>query len=257
MARDFTFNCSSKNITGVANKQSYNLPYNCERIKNVKVVVGTLRYFPKEVTSRQVWTNLNRTVVSGNHTSRYFIEDDTIEVYPVPTSASPVITIYYQKTNQDYSATDYTTGSAYTTSASPTKVTGSPTTIVWASAMVGRFIQLEDGFWYEIDNVITTYQLIIARDASKVMTGSDYTISELVPLPYGYSDLPLYGALANYYQNKEGSIDQAREWERQYREGLERLLRRDAKSVGTVFEKSDLEDIIGLYDINKWPEDIS
>jgi len=196
--------------------------------------------------------------IRDSQTSRYFIEDDTIEVYPVFSSATPVMTIYYQKTNEDYEATDYTTGSAYVTSASPTYVTASPSTVAWSSPMIGRHIQFEDdGFWYEIDNVVSTTSLRIKRGASIPMDWSDYTISELVPLPYGHQDLPLYGALASYYQNKEGSIDQAREWERQYQEGLARLLRRDAKSVGTVIEKSDLEETVGLYNINDYPEDIS
>lgn len=103
MARDWTFNRSSKEITAVASQQSYYLPYNCERIKDVVVSVQTcsspvsyLKYYPHEVSDRKVWTNLNRTTVSSNSTSRYFIESDTIEVYPIPTDASPVIKIYYQ-----------------------------------------------------------------------------------------------------------------------------------------------------------------
>ncbi len=262
MMRDFTWNRSSKDITGVADQQAYPLPYNLERVKNVKVAVtasaSTMYYFPKEVTSREIWTKLNRTTVSGNQTSRYFIEDDAIEVYPVFSSATPVMTVYFQKTNKDLAATDYTTGSAYTTSASPTYVTASPSSVAWSSPMIGRFIQFEDdGFWYEIDNVVSTTSLRIKRGASIPMDWSDYTISELMPLPYGYQDLPLWFALATYFQGRKDQIPQAREYERMAKEGLEQLLRRDAKSVGTLLTKSDLEEITGLYDINQFPEDIS
>ena len=255
MSRDFTFNRSSKAITGVADQQTYNLPYDLERVKNVKVVVGTLRYFPREVRSREIWTKLNRTTVSGNQTSRYFIEDDTIEVYPIFSSASPVMTVYYQKTNKDYEADAYATGSPYVTTASPTYVTASPSTgTAWTSAMEDRHIKFDtDGPWYAIKTVSSPSELIVERNISQAIDGSDYTISELISLPYGYDSLPLYGALSVYFQARKENIAQAREWERQYKEGLRDLLRRDAKSVGNVIEKEEMETIL---DINAFPTDL-
>ncbi len=259
MARDFTFNRSSKSITGIANQQAYNLPYNLERVKNVKVVVGTLNYFPREVRSRAIWTKLNRTTVSGNQTSRYFIEDDTIEVYPIFSSASPVMTIYYQKTNKDLAADAYTTGSPYVTTASPTYVTASPSSgTAWTSAMEDRHIKFDtDGHWYAIKTVSSPSELIVERDINQAINGSDYQISELIPLPYGYEQIPLWFALAFYFQGRKDNINQAREYERIAKEDLAQLLRRDAKSVNMVLEKEELDDIVGLYNINCWPEDIS
>ena len=155
-------------------------------------------------------------------------------------------------------ATDYTTGSAYVNTASPNYVISSPATATWTAGMVGRSIQFtDDGFWYEISTLASPTQIIVKRNISQAISEGAYTISELIPLPYGYQDLPLYGALFIYFNARKDQIAQAREWERQYQAGLEKLLRRDAKSVGTVFTKSDLEDMVGLYNINDFPEDIS
>ena len=257
MTRDWTFNRSSKEITAVASQQAYYLPYNCERIKDIIVTVGEIKYFPQEVSDRKVWNNLNRTTVNSNSTSRYFIEADTIEVYPIPTNASPVIKLYYQKLTKDLGESDYTTGSPYVTTGSPTIVVSSPTTTTaWTSSMEDRHIQFgSDGYWYPIDTVASASQLTVSRAVNQAISGDDatYKISEMIPLPYGYDDLPLYGALFVYFNQKQESIEQAREYERLYREGLQNLLRRDAKSVGNVLEKDDLRNIV---DVNRYPTDL-
>ena len=259
VVRDWVFNRSSYAETSVANQQSYPKPYNCWRIRSIKVKVGDLYYFPKEITSREIWTNLNRTVVTSDSASRFFVENDTIELYPVPSTAGNTITIYFQKLIKDLGAADYETGTVSVTTPYTTAVVGStsPAT-VWVAAMVGKhLIPTDDGYAYEISAVGSPTSITTVREVRMTLSESAYKIAELIPLPFGFQDIPLWFALSIYFQSKEGSINQSREYERMAREGLAELLRRDAKSTGSILTKTELEEVEGLIDVNKYPLDMS
>lgn len=254
VARDWTFNRSNFNDKSVVSQQAYPKPYNCWRVREIKITVGNLNYFPKEVTSREVWTNLNRTVVTSDSASKFFVEENEIELYPVPATATNDIIIYFQKLILSLSVADYTTGTV-SVSAEGTAVVGVGTT--FTAAMVGRFIKFtDDGYWYEISAFTDTTHITIKREARVAIAGGAFTIAEMIPLPFGFSDIPLWWTLAIYFQSIENPV-QAREYERMYKEGLGELLRRDAKTTGQVLTKSDVESFIGLVDINKYPQDIS
>jgi len=255
--RDWVFNRSSADITTVANQQDYLLPYNCQRVKDVKAYSGSTYYFLKEIKTRKEWVILNRSTVTSDIPSRYFIDDTLNKISPYPVPSTPyTLTVYHQKQTSDFSADDYATGVISVTTASPTYVTASPASVAWTSAMVGRFIQpTTDGYWYEIDAVASPTQLTVIRKVRGAITYGAYNIAEMIPLPYGFQDIPLWFALAVYYQSKEGSINQAREWERQAKEGLGDLLRRDSKSVGNVLEKEDLAEM--EININDYPDSVS
>lgn len=253
--RDWTFNRSSFTDKSVANQQNYPKPYNCWRVRSITIKVGTLRYHPTEVTSRKIWNQLNRTVVTSDAIQKFFVEKDHIEFYPVFATNDNDIIIHFQKLIKKLGVNDYDTGTV-SVSVEDTAVTGVGTS--WTSSMVGRYIQFEDdGYWYEILAVTDTTHLTIKREARIAVTEGDYKIAELIPLPFGFEDIPLWWALAIYFQQKEGGINQAREYERMAKEGLVELLRRDAKTTGQVLEKSDLEEVTGLVDPNKYPLDIS
>ena len=257
IARDWVFNRSSYTDASVAGQQKYPKPYNCERVRSIKVNASSINYFPKEVTSREVWNNLNRTTTPATSDAvvKYFIEADHIELYPVPATDDNEITIYFQKLIKTLSATDYETGTISVTTPYTTAVVGStsPAT-AFVAAMVGRHIvPTDDGYAYEIESVESISAMTVKREIRMTLSGSAFKISELIPLPFGFQDIPLWFALSIYFQSKEGSIDQSREYERMAREGLVELLRRDVKSTGNVLTKQDTEELEGIIDINKYP----
>jgi len=260
VSRDWVFNRSSYKDASVADQQNYPLPYNCERVRSIKVHANGINYFPKEVSSREIWNNLNRTTTptSSDAIVKYFVAADHIETYPVFATDDNEITIYFQKLIKDLGATDYETGTISVTTPYTTAVVGStsPAT-AFVDAMVGRHIIPEDdGYAYEIESVESVSALTTVREIRMTLSGSAYKIAEIIPLPFGFQDIPLWFALATYFQKKEGSIDEAREYERMARDGLNELIRRDAKSTGSVLTKSDYADINGLIDINKYPTDM-
>jgi hypothetical protein len=250
---DWTFYRGSKEYTSVASQQNYTLPDNCWRVKGLKAVYSSVTYTPTEVKNRNSWLALNRVSVSSDIPQKYFIDEVSKEfkVYPIPTSTDVTYTLRFQKKIIDLSQDDYTTGTV-TVAANSNAVVGSGTT--WTAAMVGRYIQL-NGFWHEITAFTDATHITIAEQIDTAVSGDTYTIAEMIPFSDGSEDLPLWYALWQYHQSKENPTPQAQEYERMFKEGLEDLIRRDAKSVTGILEKDTTCD--DLVDINDYPQTIS
>jgi len=255
--KDWTFNRGSYADASVAEQQAYPLPYNCGRLIEIKVTPASkINYFPKEISSREIWTKLNRVEVLGDQAQKFFVEPDEVELYPVPATAGSTIKFYFQKIIKNLAtANDYATGTITVTARSKDAL-GIGTT--FTSAMVGRFITFDDDpYFYEIASFTDATHVTLKRETRLAITSGDYDIVEVIPLPDGYEDIPLWGALANYFQVNEDPT-QAREYERMYKEGIVELERRDAKTTGNVMTKETMGiDEGGLIDINRWPQDIS
>ena len=260
VARDWVFNRSSYTDASVADQQAYPKPYNCERIRSIKVTADTINYFPEEVKSRKQWNSLNRTTTptSSDAVVKYFIDEDQVEFWPIPASDGNDIKFYFQKLIKDLSVADYAVGTITTSPAYSTAIVSTSPLTAWTVAMIGRhLVPTDDGYAYEIESVETASALTVKREVRLKLANSAYNIAEMIPLPFGFEDLPLWFALGVYFQSKEGQITQAREYERMAREGLEQLLRRDAKSTNSILTRSDLADVGGLVDINRFPDLIS
>ncbi|MBT9131503.1 MAG: hypothetical protein DDT41_01809 [candidate division WS2 bacterium] len=209
--------------------------------------MGGTDYYLKEIKNWQTWTALNRTTITSTIPRNYFVNNDTIELYPIPSLAGNIITFYFQKRIIDLGAADYSVGTIAVI-AGATTVAGTGT--VWTSAMVGRSIRI-GGWFYEITAVASTTALTIARESADTVSGATYVISEMIPFPDGFTDISLFGALMLYFQSKENST-QAQQYKQLYEEGLDNLIRRDDKTENRIIEKD--EQI--LIDINKFPGNI-
>jgi hypothetical protein len=254
--RDWTFNRGSITDKSEAGEWRYRKPYNAEKIIGIKVKVDDIDYWPKEISSRDVWERLSRTAVSSDSTQYFFVGDveEDIEVYPVFSESNHDITIYYQKFIPSRSASDYAVGTVSRSAASRT-VIGTGTTFDWY--MTGKYIKFEaDPYWVKIETFVNTTTLITSRESRTATDDGSYIISELVPLPSGFSDIPLHWALEVYFQEKENPT-QAKYWQELRLEGLESLMRRDAKSAGSVLEKELADGVAGIVDPNQYPLDMA
>lgn len=248
--RDWTFNRGTATDLTEADKQYYPLPYNCGTMRKVQVTVSTTTYVPREVKNEREWAILNMVDMSSDIPTVFFIKPSTRELglYPIPSTTGNTITFSFQKRIKDLGAVDYTDGTVSATNGSST-ITGSGTT--WTSAMVGRYIQITD-FWYEITAVASTTSLTIQGEFGEdTVSGSSYTIAELVPLLEGFEDVPLWKALAVYFQSRDtaGSRVQAEEYRKLYEEGLSEMLGSDKKTASNVIDQTRIEAI----DVNRWP----
>jgi hypothetical protein len=116
LLQEYFFNESSFTINTVAGQQFYPLPYNYSKLKTGTITNGNLTWTPTEILSRRQWDLLNtQKNYAGNIPNNYYIWGNKIGFWPIPSSATEVITFNYQIRVPDLTLTDYTTGTVAAT----------------------------------------------------------------------------------------------------------------------------------------------
>lgn len=210
ISKKFNFLEASLYSSTVASQQFYELPKNFGKLKSITVTIGTTKYQPILITSRELWDKINATTSITSDVPEYcFIFDKQIGFYPKPSSATTnAIYLQYHKTLKDLSIADYTTGTIVSIANGGTAVVGSGTT--WTVKMAGMFIQITDsstantgdGEWYEIESVesATTLTLKVPYQGLSIAAGSGaYTIGQVSLLPEDIQILPVFQALIPYF----------------------------------------------------------
>lgn len=215
--KDFAFLHRARTLSTVASTQFIPLPYDVELVESVSVTVGSTKYTPKLLHSREEWDILNQTTSTSDTPQYALVYNQQIGLWPTPASSGSTITINGKIRVIDLSIADYTTGTILTLAASGTTVTGGST--VWTAPMAGRFMRITysdtantgDGHWYEISSVASNTSLVLSRayGGTAIATGTAaYTIGQMPLLPEFCHDAPVYGAAATYW-DKEGDEKRA------------------------------------------------
>ena len=244
---DWTFNRGTDTQDTVANTQYYDLAYNCWRLRKITVNVSDTIYTPAEVKDEVSWSILNRVSTSSDIPTYYFVKPSTNEfgLYPTSSTAGYTITQTFQKKVKDLGVSDYTTGTVTATNGS-TAIVGSGTT--FTAAMVGEYIKVTD-YWYKIESFTDITHITIDRNFGETtVSGSTFTISELIPLPDGFENMPLWKALGVYFDSRENTA-QANNYDKKYETALSNLYKRDSKTSGDILTQSNPVTV----DINNWP----
>ena len=140
LLQEYFFNESSFTINTVAGQQFYPLPYNYSKLKTGTITNGNLTWTPTEILSRRAWDLLNtQKNYAGNIPNNYYIWGNKIGFWPIPSSATEVITFNYQIRVPDLTFTDYTTGTVSATNTggvtSTTNLFGGSTTYTTATGV--------------------------------------------------------------------------------------------------------------------------
>ena len=192
-----------RTIATVSGQEIYQLPADCFKLKTVSVTVGSTKYPAVEVNSRQEWNLLTYAPIQGDTVQRFFVEGNTVSLYPTPATSGNKINLTYTKKQKVLGAPDYTSGTV-TILSGQTTVTGIGT--IFTQNMVGRSIEL-DSLWYEIVAVTSATSLeIVSPFIGQDQTNATFIIAEIVPFPDGFEYLPLYDALADFYLPIEGRV---------------------------------------------------
>lgn len=190
------------------------LPYDIDLVESVSITVGSTRYTPEPVSSREQWDKLHYSTYSSDSPERWFVYDGKLGIWPKPSTAGNNIDISGKIRVIDLNVADYTTGTITSISNGGTTVIGSGTS--WTSPMIGRWIRITsddgtdsgDGLWYEIASVTntTTLELVRAYGGTSITAGSQaYTIGMMPQLPEAYHDLPLLHANYMYWSKEKDS----------------------------------------------------
>lgn len=191
--------------------QFVNLPYDCDQVREVAVIVSSTRYVPRIITNRAEWDRLNLTSTTSDIPEACFVFAGQLGLWPTPATAGNTINVTQKTRVIDLAAADYTTGTIVSITNGTTALVGSGTT--WTSQMVGRYIKITptdaagtgDGVWYEISAVptATTITLVRAYGGTTIAAGSAaYTIGQMPLLPEAFHDTPWKGAAADYWSKE-------------------------------------------------------
>lgn len=217
----------------VASQQSYELPYNYDKLNSVTITVGTYKYPILEVTERQFWNLLQQTT---NFTSTipqyYFIDAGKIYFYPTPSANNNTINYSYKMLVKDLANADYTTGTITLTNGSTT-VTGAGTT--FTSAMVGRYLKgNNDGYWYKIQSFTNATTITLSKKFQGTTgAGLSYTIGEMPIIPESFHpSLVDYATFQYYLLNKNFPVMQV--YEKRWNEAVKLCAQDGGDKTGDV-----------------------
>lgn len=200
----------------VNNQQYYQLPPDCVRVTEVRVVSGTLSLPVSQVDSEMMWNKLNVIpAVTINMPTYYFIRGyGEVGLWPVPSTNNVVtLVISYEARLVDMSLNDVTSTSNTYTAVNPltpvtATVTNGSTAVTLSQGivqqnMVGQWFQVNDGSdgnWYQIGTYVSSTAFTLVNDYQG-LSGSNHTfqIGQAPDIPEDYHLGLVYYAAYQYY----------------------------------------------------------
>lgn len=194
--------------------QFYPIPANVSKIKNSTITVGQLVYTPAPIQTIQEWTQLNALPYTSNIPNYYFIYNNQVGFFPIPSSSNQLITFTYKARVPDMTFADVTAGTVALTAGS-NSVTGTSTS--WnTTALFPLNVDLSffnlmliptppkgDGYPYPIERFTSDTALLLNLPivAAPAASGVSYTIGQVPLLQEDFHDMLVYGALKVYFSS--------------------------------------------------------
>ncbi len=210
--------------------QEYRLPPDYSKLKTETLTIGSLKWTPREILTREEWDNLNVFPYYADIPSNYFIYNNKFQIWPIPATTGNVITFNYKRRIPDLSLADYSTGNVSVSNGGLT-VTGSGTTWVLTmnSVSESRYIQFAqptgDNLWYQIQSVDSTTSLTLMQPYQGVTIASSttYVIGQMPIIMEDFHDMLVYGALMVYFSSIVSDAEKYKQFKALYDERLELL----------------------------------
>jgi len=229
--RDWNFLERLRTLVTVASSQKYPLPYDCDFVREVSVIISDTRYTPRLCPDQKTWDILNLSQFTSDIPEWYYIFNNELWLWPIPATADNTINITQKTKVIDLGLADYTTGSIVSVANGGTAVVGTGT--AWTNQMVGRYIRITitnnantgDGLWYEIAGVTDTTHLTLAKayGGNAIAAGTAAcTIGQMPLLHEAYHHLPWIGAAAQYWAKEKDSRGDS--LQKRYERGVSELI---------------------------------
>lgn len=211
--RDWPFMTRFRTITTTASTQFTTLPYDCDQVRSIYVVPlgSTIRYVPREATSREQWDQINLTsITKSDIPDWYYVENGQVGLYPISSSTGNTIGVTQKTRVIDLGVADITssTVSAVVNGQNTVTLSGGATTLMagmWIRITYTAAANAGDGVWYEIAGVTnaTTITLVRAYGGTTISAGTAAcTIGQVPLLPEAFHDLPWQWAAGTYWQKE-------------------------------------------------------
>lgn len=256
---DWYFAEKTASFTTGASDNTYDLPYDFGQMVAVDIKIGDVHYTLTEVSSNETWQKIHtyKETYTSDYPIYFHVTGDTVEIYPVPSSAgaSNNGTYHYRKQVVDMQYDDYTAGTVTLTNASTT-ITGSSTT--FTAAMVGRWLKGNlDSRWYELATFTSTTVMATKKAFQGTTTASlAYTIGEMPIIPEDYHQLLWMQPVALYWAMKK-ETDQAAYYQALYDKSKKEFFNAYSKRSRSQILKSPTAHTIPIptaYGANRWSE---
>jgi len=242
--------------------QSYPIPANVSKIKNATITIGQLVYTPAPVQSIQEWTKLNALPYTAAYPAYFYMYDNHLNFFPIPSATGNVITIYCQIIVPDLTYADNVTGTILTVSAGSNAITGTATTfgsgsgiptgtdIGYANIFFSATPPKGDGLFYQVqsiasDTALTLYKPVVYAPTA---TGGTLTLGQYPLLAPDFHDTIVYGALRTYFSSISKDTDKATYFTSLYQEKLQLMeFYLSTKQVNVDLSVSPVQSNANLY----------
>lgn len=223
---------------GIGGLQTYNLPPDYSKLETGTLTIGSLKWTPTEVLTRQQWDQLNVFPYYADIPNNIFIWQNQFNIWPIPSTTGNIITFNYKRRIPDLSIADYTTPGTVSVSNGSTVVTGSGTswTVTTNGVSESRWIQFAptatsstsgDNLWYQIYKVNSATSLtLVAPYQGTTITSTpagSYTVGQMPLLMEDFHDMLVWKPLIFYYTTIVNEPEKAKMFEALYTEKLEQL----------------------------------
>ena len=210
---------ASKTFNTVDGTQFYDIANNLKTILNVYITSGTSRYTPDRIADRKTWDKLNASSTPESIQPQYYFPfAKQIGFYPTPSTDDKVATVLFKKRVIDLGTADYEEGTITVENGSKA-IVGSGST--FTSAMAGRYIQMPNSAWYEIDSFTdTTHITLVDTYDGLDASGETYIIGEAFPIDEDYQELPIYWATFIYWSTVGNDTGKASIYKTLFEEGM-------------------------------------
>ena len=194
--------------------QAYPIPANVSKVKNSTITIGQLVYTPAPIQSIQEWTQLNALPYTSDIPAYFYVYNNQINFFPIPSTSGNIISFNYQAKVSDMTYSDYSTGTVAITAGS-NAVTGTTTSwnttgayplnvdLTYTNLMFKVDPPKGDGLWYPIQRFTsdTALQLNLPIVNAPVTSGDTYVIGQIPLLQEDFHDILVYASLRDYYQS--------------------------------------------------------
>lgn len=194
--------------------QSYPLPANVSKIKNSTITIGQLVYTPAPVQSIQEWTKLNALPYTSSIPAYFYVYNNQLNFFPIPSASDEVITLNFQINFADMTYEDNTTGTIASggMAVGSNAVVGSGTAfnttiptgvdLTFANLFLTANPPQGDGLPYQIQMVNSGTSATLLKqvvNVPKSSGGGTLLIGQYPLLAADFHDAIVYGALRIYY----------------------------------------------------------
>jgi hypothetical protein len=217
--------------------QAYPIPAGVSKIKNDTITVGQLVYTPAPVQSIQEWTMLNALPYTSDIPNYFYIYQNQVMFWPIPSSSGNIISFNYKARVPDLSFADYTTGTLSVIAVGSNAITGVTTS--WNTTgtypinvdvtFFNLYLKITppsgEGIWYQIQRFLSDTSLLLTTPIAYApsSTAASYIIGQLPLLQEDFHDMLVQGSLMIYYSSINDDKDKYQMYKDLYNTRLDLL----------------------------------